>query len=182
MKKQKRVKILLKIPQNQLLPSWEHKNSWITKRSISGDGNDQHNAMNVKEKVGQIVVNLYCSWWSWYFKKKEAAVVYLWFSLFHLRSNLTFLFPIRALYWNSEEEGWCHYSVRQRYHCNEFSDIGRSLPRSSALHHRLWTVQCEHCALGEMHWTLLCIEQMHNTIQTTFKAILAIYGHNFCLP
>ena len=138
--------------------------------------------MDVKDKVGQIVFNLYCSWWSWYFKKKEAAVVYLWFSLFHLRSSLTFLFPIRALYWNSEEEGWCHYSVRQRYHCNEFSDIGRSLPRSTALHHRLCTLQCEHCALGEMHWTLQCIEQMHNKIQTTFKAILAIYGHNFCLP
>ena len=43
----------------------------------------------------------------------------------------------------------CHYSVRQRYHCNEFPNIGPSTPHSTEQHCAVRSAQCTvlnvHC-------------------------------------
>ena len=66
----------------------------------------------------------------------------------HIPTTFLYLFNQGPVLDGSEEEG-CHYSVRQRYHCNEFPNIGPSTPHSTEQHCAVRSAQCTvlivHC-------------------------------------
>ena len=70
----------------------------------------------------------------------------------------------QALYWKIEEERGCHYSVRQRYHCNEFPNIGPALSATLArfalytggervLLHKSWIAQKRFIRSSIVEWS-----------------------------
>ena len=63
------------------------------------------------------------------------------------RPTIFQLFPFYLCNRSRVLEQWCDYSVRQRYHCNEFPDIGRS--RHVACHAAL---QCQNYICTERHY------------------------------
>ena len=75
----------------------------------------------------------------------------------------TYIFN-QALYWKIEEERGCHYSVRQRYHCNEFPNIGPALSATLArfalytggervLLHKSWIAQKRFICSSIVEWS-----------------------------
>ena len=63
------------------------------------------------------------------------------------RPTIFQLFPFYLCNRSPVLEQWCDYSVRQRYHCNEFPDIGRC--RHAACHAAL---QCQNYICTERHY------------------------------